>query len=143
MMAPDGTAGEERLVFLARDRAGQTAQVEVRVRVQEVWELADIPDVYLLLGESVVLRLDELVGRGTPDQLVWSVSGAGDVHVEVDVAARLARLKAPEMMPTQEELIFRAFTPAGESLVRAVQVVVLTPPLRLRTMPDMFLCLSQ
>lgn len=143
MSAPDGTAGEESLVFTARDRAGQTAEVEARVRVQEVWELADIPDVYLLLGEIAVLRLDQFVARGRPDRLVWTVAGARDVQVEVDAQMRLARIRAPELGPTQEELIFRAFTPAVDSLVQAVEVVVLIPPLRLLAMPDMFLTAGQ
>jgi len=143
MWAPDGTTGTEVLVFSARDRAGQTASGEVQARVQQVWELAEIPDVYLLPGESAVLRLDEYVLRGTPAQLIWSVTGATAVQVEIDAQTRFARLVAPEGGPTHEELVLRALTPGGESLEGAFQVEVLPPPLRLRPMPDIFLSSGQ
>ena len=137
--APEGTAGEDSLVFTARDRFGQTARAVVRVRVVEIWEIGAIADVYLLPGESSVLKLDEYVVRGRAELLTWSVGGEEEIGVEIDAGVRQARLQAPLVGPVEEELVFSALTPAEQQLEDTVRVVVLPPPLRLRPLPDLLM----
>ena len=141
--APEGTVGEERLTFIARDGAGQTARTELLVRVREVWQLSDIPDLSLFPEESIVLELDEFVVRGGADVLEWSVTGGRDVRVEIDALRRQALIHAPPLAPIVEELIFSALTPEAQRLVDTVQVAVVVPPLKLREMRDIYLATGQ
>ena len=142
--SPEGVAGEDILVFVARGRAGQTAEIEVRVLVEEVWELGEMPSLSLLPGESAVLDLDDLVVRGRPERLVWSASDAGRLIETMEEDQRRVRLQVPqEQEPGTEELTLMVLTPGGQVLTGVVAVEILTPPLRLGEMRDLFLVAGQ
>jgi len=142
--SPEGVAGEDILVFLARGRAGQTAQIEVRVLVEEVWELGEMPSLSLLPGESAVLDLDDLVIRGRPEHLVWSAAETERLIVTLEEDQREMRLLVPQgQEPGVGELILMVRTPGGQILTGAIAVEIRIPPLRLREMGDLSLVSGQ
>jgi hypothetical protein len=142
--SPEGVAGEDILVFTARGMAGETAQIEVRVLVEEVWELGEIPSLSLLPGESTVLELDDFVARGRPERLVWSATGAERVISTLEGDRRRLRLQVPKgQEPGADELILMALTPDGQVLTAAYPIAILASPLRLREMRDLFLVMGQ
>jgi hypothetical protein len=134
--APLGAAGADSLILMARDAAGQSATQVLRVRVEEVWELAALDPVTLETGGVAVVALDRAVRRGRPERLQWSVTAGHRLQVTYDAARRQVRLQAVQAGPWIEELLLEAVAPTGQRLTTSLWVQVEAVSLALRSLPD-------
>ncbi len=134
--APLGAAGADSVILTARDAAGQTAAQVLRVRVEEVWELAALDPVTLESGGVAVVALDRVVRRGRPERLMWSVTAGTHLEATYDAARRQVRLQAIHAGPWVEELLLEAVAPTGQRLRTSVWVQVEAVALALHALPD-------
>ena len=123
-------------VLLTARVGDQVADVVLRVEVLEA-EPHLLPQYELEIlagGSEIVLPLDGLVARGSPDSLIWTVSGGLLVTTRIDSATRSLTLGPGAAVPGREVFRLSARTDHWHEEI-GLDVSVLAPELSLRIPP--------